>query len=225
MKHLLFASLFLLFSCYIFTQAPNKSTIVLNKKEFISKKERKYVGTHHFNANIAIGGNGFFLRKEYHALSHYQYFHINTGYRILSKEIISPEVGLGLLVHYDGAGRRTFSPFDGYDNYIALNYMSYIKAGFNVQTRRKLAFVGDFFILRTLSLKGGGLSTSAGLKYNISDKIVISLSLEIVDYAAKVWGWTKTYNTFPLDETIYTKGLHYSNLDFPIYGIKLGIHF
>lgn len=207
-------------------------TSASNKKELLSGEKEKYATQNHFNTEISIGDSRLLNSKASEYNGYNSYFHINIGYRILAKQIISPEVGLGFIYHYNSYANPGIYFNLGYDMEEALNYLPYVKVGFSAQTRGKVAFVGNYFAIKTLNMKGGGFSMSAGIKYNISPKIGISISPEFIRYGGIVWGWSKFYGYDPTKGFVLTKGLHLTNKNYmntssiyALYGVKLGIHF
>jgi hypothetical protein len=207
-------------------------TSASSKKDLLPEKKEKYAIQNHFNAELSIGDSRLLNSKASEYNGYNSYFHINVGYRILAKQIISPEVGLGFVYHYNSYANPGIYFNLGYDMEEALNYLPYVKVGFSAQTRGKIAFVGNYFAIKTLNIKGGGFSMSAGIKYNISPRIGISISPEFIRYGGIVWGWSKFYGYDPTKGFVLTKGLHLTNKNdmntsyiYGLYGVKLGIHF
>lgn len=196
-----------------------------DKKEFVPKKVTKISTHHQFNIGISIGDDRIFGQKRENRNYAYSYLNINGAYRILNRQIISPEVGLGLLVHYDMAVISGYVYFDTYDNEESLNYVPYTKIGFSIEGRRRFSFSGNFYALKMFSLKGGGYSSSIGIKYDVSNKLSLSTALETIYYAGNVFGWKKIYNEYPNNYTYISKKPFFYGTEITLIGIRTAVHF
>ena len=210
-----------------------------DKKEFIPKENKKYAVMNHFTVNMGVGSFNKKRIIDNNLKTYTEFLDINANYRLFSKKIISPEVGIGLMVAkgrintdisriHDNTLENSFWVTYGlYSQY--KNIMPYMRLGVGVQTRRKTAFIGNISIWSLFNLKTVGSHASIGLKYGINHKIAFSLSPSLDSYYGYVYG---KYQVFEKDNTnspyqlIHnTKGLHKIGSYGYLYGMKFGVHF
>lgn len=195
-----------------------------NKKE-LSETNTKYSKVNHFNADLAIGSINNIVTKDAFGGKFTDYLHVSAGYLLLPKQIISPEVGLGFIAKYNNYEFTKFYTPPQHHYIKSLDYILYAKIGFSLQTDGKVSFIAGSSAFKMLSLKGGGYTLKAGIKYMISEKIGISLCPELVYYSGFSWGWNTNMHTNGNVIQKKYKGLHSSELNTPIVGMKFGVHF
>lgn len=216
---------------YMFLASCNFST-AWRPKEFIAKENKKYGAMSHFSANLLIGS--FFYRERFGKNSG-AYLHsvdFSIKYRLFSKQIISPEVGLGLLVAKNKNDINIFSdfPYITYGFYAkSTDVAPYLYTGFNLQTRNKIAFIANIGAWSAINFKGFGSYASLGVKYSINPKLAISLSPSLTNYFGSFWGKYTSFEkqtqngSYLLTNNI--KGLHESSSYGNAGNINIGIHF
>lgn len=198
----------------------------------MAKPHKKYAVINRFNVNIGFGS----FNKKYiidENLSTYtRFINVNANYRFFARQIISPEIGIGLMI-VDGKNKYNIYydyPFV-YNSFYAkyTDIMPYMQLGFGIQTRRKVAFISNFSFWSLFNVKAFGANASVGIKYGINNNIALSLSPTIDTYSGNVYGkyqfFEKKDNNSSYKLIYDVKGLHKSSSYINLYGLRFGIHF
>lgn len=232
MKQLLFASLFLLFYSGIAQISTIISTSNNNVTYITSQKYKNVKMSKHFNIGLTIGAFNYFYKNKNFLKDNPNYVHINASYRLYKNRLISPEIGLGF-IYLDSKEQIAYKPYltGGYHLYFwrKKEYNAYLKFAFDLQTKKKVAFLLNVGVFPMITFTAMGFSLRSGLKYTISNKMGISFCPEVTGYNGKVITVFKKYkeeqNGVLLNSDKTTTKLEFPYMNNTIYSIRLGVHF
>lgn len=196
------------------------------------KKKKKHYESHNFTIGVSTEVLNYIKTNNPYYYNKPVYLHVNCGYRLFKNTLISPEVSLGLIyidtkeqftAYIDEYRRNTFYYWRQKE------YNTYLRAGLDLQTKRKAAFLFNTGFFMPITLTAIGFSARTGIKYNISPKLGISLCPEMIICIGNIPATYQKYGVIidnvPLYSDTTIKGLFYTTRNRFVYCMKLGINF